>query len=250
MTSLIRAELRKLVTTRTVPALAAGSLVLIIAGIFATAATTTPGGSGSAARAVLAVAGLAQTFALLAGVLSVTSEYRHKTIISALLTTPRRLPVLVAKLITLAITGLVAGVLATGVATAITLPVLAGKHIPAGVGGVQVAAIIAGGGVATALCAALGVAVGAIVRNQVGAVITVLALLYIVVPMFGFIPGVGPAVQEYGIDGLAAAATATTAYPIASHLLGQVTAGAVLAGYAAAALLAGAAVFYRRDIAD
>jgi hypothetical protein len=192
---------------------------------------------------------VAQTIALLTGVLAVTSEYRHKTIIPALLITPRRLPVLVAKLITLAIAGLAFGVLATGAAAAITLPVLASRHIPAGVSGVQVAAIIAGGGAATALCAALGVGLGAIIRDQVGAVIAVLAVLYVVEPVFGFIPGVGPGVREFGIGGLVAGAAGTPAYPASPHMLGQAGAGGVLSGYAAVALLAGAVLLRRRDVA-
>ena len=99
----------------------------------------------------------------------------------------------------MAAAGLAFGLAATGMATAITLPLLAARHIPAGMSGTQAAAIIAGGGVATALAAALGVGVGAIIRNQVGAIVTVLALLYVAEPLLGFIPHVGTAVQKYGL---------------------------------------------------
>jgi hypothetical protein len=76
----------------------------------------------------------------------------------------------------------------------------------------------------------------------------VLALLYVAVPLLALIPHVGPAVQRYGIDGLVAAATGTTGFPATARLLGQVPATAVLAGYAIAALLAGAALLRHRDI--
>jgi ABC-2 type transport system permease protein len=177
MTRLLRAEMLRLATTRSYRLLAAGAVALIAGGTGATAAATgfTPG--TSAARATLAIAGLAQTVALLAGALSVTGEFRHKTITPAVLITPGRTPLLVAKLITMAAAGLAFGLAATGIATAITLPLLAARHIPAGVSGTQAAAIIVGGGVATALGAALGVGVGAIIRNQAGAIVTVLALL-------------------------------------------------------------------------
>ena len=182
MTHLLRAEALWLGTTRTYWLAAAGVAALIAAGTGATAAASSFTGGVSPARSVLAIAGLAQTVALLAGALSVTGEFRHKTITPAVLITPRRTPLLAAKLIIMAAAGLVFGLAATGLATAITLPLLAARHIPAGLSGTQAAAIIAGGGAATALAAALGIGIGAIIRNQVGAIVAVLALLYVAEP--------------------------------------------------------------------
>jgi hypothetical protein len=84
---------------------------------------------------------------------------------------------------------------ATGAAAAITLPVLAARHTLSGVDGAQLAGIIAGGGVATALAAALGVGIGTVIHNQAGAVIAILSLLYVAEPLLGFIPHLGTAVQ-------------------------------------------------------
>ena len=238
MIRLLRGETLQLATIRTYWMLAAGAVALIAAGTSATAATSLASGT-SPARTTLAIAGLAQTVALLAGALSVTGEFRHKTITPAVLITPRRTPLLVAKLIAMA---------ATGLATAITLPLLAARHIPAGLSGTQAAAIIAGGGAATALAAALGIGIGAIIRNQVGAIVTVLALLYVAEPLLGFIPHAGTAVQKYGLDGLAAAATHTVGFPATAQLLGQGPAIVVLAAYAGAVLSVGAAVLRHRDI--
>ena len=248
MIGLLRGDTLRLATTRTYWMLAAGALAVIAAGTSATAAATSFTAGTSAARATLAIAGLAQTVALLAGALSVTSEFRHKTITPAVLITPRRTPLLVAKLITMAAAGLAFGLAATGMAAAITLPLLAARHIPAGISGAPAAAIIVGGGVATALAAALGVGVGAIIRNQIGAIVTVLALLYVAEPLLGFIPHAGTAVQKYGLGGLAAAATHTTGFPATAQLLGQGAAVLVLAAYTAAVLLAGAALLRHRDI--
>jgi ABC-2 type transport system permease protein len=248
MTRLLRAEALRLATSRAYWLLVIGATILIAGGVAATAAATsfTPG--ASPARSVLAIAGLAQTVALLAGVLSVTGEFRHKTITPAALITPRRTPLLGAKLIILAAAGLVFGLAATAIATAITLPLLAARHIPAGVTGSGVAAIIVGGGIATALSAAIGVGVGAIIRNQAGAILAVLALLYVAEPLLGFIPYLGTAIQQYGLGGLAAATTHTIGFPASAHLLRQPAAALVLAGYATLALLAGAALLKRRDI--
>ena len=88
MNALIRAEARKLTTIRTYWLLAAGALAIIAAGVAPTAAATSFTAGTSPARATIALAGVAQTVALLAGVLAVTSEFRHKTITPAVLITP------------------------------------------------------------------------------------------------------------------------------------------------------------------
>jgi ABC-2 type transport system permease protein len=248
MTRLLRAEALRLATTRAYWLLAAATTALIASWIAGSAAATSFTAGASPARTVLAIAGVAQTVALLTGVLAVTSEFRYSTITPAVLITPRRTPLLAAKLITLAAAGLAFGLAATGIATAITLPLLAARHIPAGLPGPGAAAIIAGGGIATALFAALGVGAGAIIRNQAGAIIAVLALLYVAEPLLGFIPHLGTAIQQYGLGGLAAATTHTLGFPATAHLLGQPAAALVLAAYATIAALGGAALLERRDI--
>ena len=248
MNRLLSAETLRLRTSRVYWLLAAGTVVVIAGGVAATAATPSFTAGTSAARSALAVAGLAQAVTLIAGVLSVTGEFRHKTITAAVLITPGRTPLLAAKLITMAAAGLVLGLLTTGTATAITLPLLAARHIPSGISSADTAAIIGGGGIAAALFAALGVGAGAIIRNQAGAIVAVLALLYVAEPLLGFTPHLGTAIQQYGLGGLSSAAIHTTGLPGTDHLLGQTAAVLVLAGYAAALLLAGAAVLRDRDI--
>lgn len=248
MTRLIRAEAVKLRTTRTFWLLAVGALALIAVAVTATAAATsfTPG--DNPARATLALAGLAQTFALVVGALAVTGEFRYKTIAQAVLITPRRTPLLAAKVVTLTAAGLAFGLLATGGAAAIAMPILAARHVATQVGGAQVAAIIAGGAAATALFAALGVGIGTVIRNQVGAIIAVLGLLYVAGPLLGFIPGIGNTVQKFGLGGLSSGATGTAGFPASAHLLGQAPAALTLAGCALAVLLTGAVLLRRRDI--
>jgi ABC-2 type transport system permease protein len=248
MTRLIRAEALKLRSTRTFWLLALGAFALITAGVTATSAATSYTPGTTPARATLALAGLAQTFALIAGTLAVTGEFHHKTITPAVLITPRRTPLLAAKLITLTTAGLAFGLLATGAAAATALPILAARHIASQVGGAQLAGIIAGGGVATALAAALGVGIGTVIRNQAGAVIAVLSLLYVAEPLLGFIPHLGIAVQTYGLGGLASGTTGTTGFPASAHLLRQAPAALVLAAYTLAILLPGAALLRQRDI--
>jgi ABC-2 type transport system permease protein len=248
MTRLLGAEALKLRTTRTSWLLALSALALIAAAVTATATATSFTAGVNPARGTLAIAGLAQTFALLAGTLAVTSEFRHKTITTAILITPRRTPLLAAKLIVLTAAGLAFGLLATGGAVAIAVPILAGRHLTSQIDSAQLAGIIIGGAVATALFAALGVGVGTVVRNQVGAIIAGLGLLYVADPLLGFIPGIGTAVQKFGLGGLSSGATGTAGFPASAHLLGQGAATLTLGGYALVFLLAGAVLLRRRDI--
>jgi ABC-2 type transport system permease protein len=248
MTRLLSAEALRLRTTRAYWLLAGGAIAVIAGGTAPAAAATSFTAGTSAARSTLAIAGLAQAVALIAGVLSVTGEFRHKTITSAVLITPGRTPLLAAKLITMAAAGLAFGLLTAGTATAVTLPLLAARHIPAGISSAGAAAIAGGSGIAAALFAAIGVGAGAIIRNQAGAIVAVLALLYIAEPLLGLVPHLGTAIQRYGLGGLSSAATHTTGLPGTAHLPGQAAGVLVLAGYAAAILLAAAAVLRRRDI--
>jgi ABC-2 type transport system permease protein len=249
MVNLLRAEVLKLRTIR-IPGLLAVAVLVVVAGtVAATAATSTFSPSDHPARQVLAVAGPTQTIALLLGVLAITTEYRHGTIIPALLITPRRTRLLIAKLVVLAAAGATFGLIVFGAASAITLPVLAARHISSRVDAGGVAGLIAGGVAATSLFAILGVGFGALVRNQVGAVVTALALLYVAEPLLSAIPGVGDAVQRFGLAGLASAASATTAFLGNARLLAEPAAIGLLVAYVALVVAAGAVLFRQRDLA-
>jgi ABC-2 type transport system permease protein len=236
-------------TTRTFYAITLGTLALIAVAVTAASAASrfTPG--DRPALQVLALAGLAQTFALILGVLAVTSEFRHGTITPALLITPRRIPLLAAKLVTLTASGLALGLLAFGEAAAIVLPILSARHIASQMDGATVAGIIAGGAIAAALAAAIGVGIGALARNQVGAIITALGLLYVLEPLLSVLPGTSDAVQRFGLGGLASGAAGTSGFPSSARLLGQVPAALILGAYALAVLIAAATLFSRHDIA-
>ena len=65
---------------------------------------------------------------------------------------------------------------------AVGLPLLAGERGP-GVGAGDVALVAGGSLVAAALSGALGVALGALVRNQVVAVIGTLVVIFVVLPL-------------------------------------------------------------------
>ena len=103
------------------------------------------------------------------------------------------------------------------------------------------------GGIACiALLAAIGVGVGAVVRNQVGAVIGGLAWLFMIEPLLTAIPTVGPWIEDYGIGG-AIGALAQDALSGGGDV-SQLAGGLLLLGYAALFAVAGAVLLRRRDV--
>jgi len=87
-----------------------------------------------------------------------------------------------------------------------------------------------------------------VVRNQVGAIIAGLALIYVIEPILTILPGIGNAAQTYGLGGLSSAASGTTPLHAGAHILAQMPAALLLAAYALAFLVAGAALLRRRDV--
>ena len=116
MSRLIGAEMLKLRTTRTGVALI-GSVVAIVVLVSALATFTGDFDSGNFNTVdLLGISGFAQPFALVLGILAVTSEFRHGTITPTLIVAPGRGRLLAAKLAANGLAGLVLGVVAVGVA--------------------------------------------------------------------------------------------------------------------------------------
>ena len=123
---------------------------------------------------------LGALFAALLGALSVTSEFRHGTIRPTLLTTPRRGRVVAAKVVVSILSGAVFGLAASALAVGAGAAALGPRDIDLQLDGGDIALLVAGSGAAGALWAAIGVGVGAVVRNQVPAVVGIAAWLLFV----------------------------------------------------------------------
>jgi len=168
---ILASELVKLRTIRTTYVLLLGSVLLsggVAAGLV---------GSGSVDRKdedpALALgqgASFGTIFVAVIGILIVTNEYRHGTIMSTFLTEPRRVRILVTKLAAAAIVGLAFAVTALGVAAAVALPWLAARDEALRLDGQALEAV---GRVLLVfvLTAVFGAALGAIVQSQVGAIV-------------------------------------------------------------------------------
>jgi ABC-2 type transport system permease protein len=239
----VKAELLKVRSTRTTLGLVVGMIVLTLLIVVLTGLLTHADGLSSKEdqRSLLGNGGIALIFSSLAGVLLITSEYRYGTIRPTFLFTPRRSTVLSAKLIAGLLTGLVFGAAGVGLALGIGSLILSARGIPSALDGGEIA-LLAGGGLAgIALRGAFGVGLGAIVRNQVAAVIGLLAWDFVVTGLlFGLVPSVGRFMPTEAASALMGLKT--------SGLLPPAVGGAVLLGWTVVLGLAGLALTRRRDV--
>ena len=105
------------------------------------------------------------------GVLGVTTEFRYQTITPTVLQTPSRWSIVIAKMITYALTGIIFGLFALLAESAVGIPWLNAKDVPVDFGDGEVQhAIIATFGV-VALYGIVGLGIGALLRNQIVAVV-------------------------------------------------------------------------------
>lgn len=245
MSRALAAELFKLRTTRTSWGVTLGSLALVVT-ISTIAALAGDFAPDDQAVELLEISGLVQFFALVLGILIVATEFRHGTITPSLLAVPNRVRLVLAKLLASLGAGALLGLVATTVCAAIILPVLSARDVDIiDTNSTAVIELIAGNAVASALFAAIGVGLGALVRNQVGAIIGALGWIFLVEPLLGIIPGFDDVIAKWFPSGAANAAAGTAS---ADDALGQIPASLLLAAYAAAFVAAGIVMIRRRDV--
>jgi ABC-2 type transport system permease protein len=179
-------------------------------------------------------------FAMVTGVLLVAGEYRHRTITWALLATPRRTRVVAAKLAVCGVVGLIVG-LTAAVATGLTVFAATGLFTP----GVPLALL--GSVASTTLWALFGGALGALVRNQLAAVVVAFVwFFYAEWALVAMVPTVG----RWTPTGAAKAVSGWTrdTMPVAGDLLPMWLGGAVFLAYALAAAAVAVVTTTRRDV--
>jgi hypothetical protein len=142
---------------------------------------------------LLAQAGSAATFALILGIIGMTSEYRHMTVTSSFLSTPRRGRVLAVKMALYGVLGAAIAVLAmvtVVVVLIVTLTILGEEHAP--ITASMIGTVFVGALVGLTLYAVLGVSLGALIRSQVAAIIIALIWVMLVEAILGLLlPSVG-----------------------------------------------------------
>jgi len=246
MTRLVGAEVFKLRTTRTFYGLVLGALGLVL--LIVILASATAAKDDITLRDVIGISAFAQVFALLLGIIAVTAEFRHGTVTPSLLVVPDRVKLTLAKLGAALLVGLALGIVATGLSALIGSLILNARDIANPDSGSDITKMVIGGIVATALYAALGVGVGAIVRNQVGAVVGALVYLFVLENLLTIAKPLRDPVAKYGFGGVGNGLTGA-ADPTADHPpLDQVPAGLLLAAYCAILLVIGISLMKKRDI--
>lgn len=247
--SLLRSEWLKLWTTRTTWVMLGVALFgeALFAGLYTGLASLAdiegPAAEPEGLETVATGVGLLLVLILVLGVLTITTEFRHGTSSSTFLASPRRYPVLLAKLGALLLVGVVAGlayVLVNG-GFAIALFADRGGDLPAAG---DLVSVYAGVVASYAILAAFGLGVGAIVRNQVGAIIAAIAFFFVLSPLPELLPGsIGDYFPAQAIGSL-------HGNPEGDANLGQVEGGLVLSAWAASLVALGTLMVCRRDVAE
>ncbi|GGO63719.1 ABC transporter permease [Nonomuraea cavernae] len=257
---LIRAELLKLTTTRLWWVMLAVTIAyaLLQLGITIGFAGVTGGQPGAPAipgrdtapfqELMWGLGASGAVFPMILGVVMMTAEYRYQTITSTFLTTPRRERVVAGKLGAGVVVGLVFGLVVlalTAVAVVITVPLAGGELSFTG----STARIVVGTLAVLMLYTLFGIGIGALIRNQLGAIVAAVAWVFVIEAIVSAIPALRP-VGRWTPGG---AATALTNSGVdlglgTDWLLPAWAGGVVLLGYALVFAAVASATTLRRDI--
>jgi ABC-2 type transport system permease protein len=242
-----RAELLKQRTTRTVLGLFTAMLGLVLLAVLLHGFGL-PAGNLSDRSTQLMVLGLGELlgalFGALLGALSIASEVRHGTIRPTFLVTPQRGRVVAAKVVVSVLIGAVFGLVGGAVAAVVGTAAIEGRGIDVGLDGGDYALLILGATAGTALWAALGVGVGALVRHQVPTLVGLCAWLLFVEGLLADATGGLGEAGRY-LPGAAAAAISGRG---PERLLDPIAGLLLLAAYATVVALAGVIATSRRDV--
>jgi ABC-2 type transport system permease protein len=187
--------------------------------------------------------GLTSLFALVLGILAMAGEYRHRTITDTFLSSPRRGSVVAAKLGVASTLGVLFGIVGAFTALASSWVWAVLKDIPFAWSSAALWQTLGGAVVWNALFAAIGVGIGALIRNVAGAVAAALAWLALVEGLVGQLLGASLA-RWLPFQ----AGSALGRLPL-NDALAQWTGGVVLVAYSLVFALLAVFVNVRRDVA-
>jgi ABC-type transport system involved in multi-copper enzyme maturation permease subunit len=243
MTRALQAELIKLRTTRTFLALTGSALALSLLVTILVAVLS----NDVTARDVRDLFGSIDTsglFILLLGIIGMAGEWRHRTIASTVLTTPQRLRLLLAKAVAYAIAGMVLSLVVNVVSMGVGSLILSSRNettLPVS----DLVDILWRNLVIAAFFGALGVLIGALLRNPAVAIVVILVFLFVVDPAL-----LGLAYDEWKFGPFGGAPTGVTGVrpDDSKELLPLGAALAVMAGWLSLFFAAAAATFTKRDL--
>jgi ABC-2 type transport system permease protein len=247
---LIRAEWTKLLTTRVWIGLLLGSCLLV--GGFATLFTAFAGNADSGISPVgtpdyeqvaLAVSANATILFIVLGIIGTTQEYRHRTATPTFLASPHRGRVVVAKLVAYALAAIPMALVVIAVDVLVVSVYAGAKGAAPSLSGDNLR-VLGGAWAALVIYTVIGVGVGALLRNQVGAIVGVLVYLFVVEGIISSIPATQGA-YKWLPGGALEAMTATFN---GTDLLSAWQGALVLLGYGIVAAVLGTVLAVRRDV--
>jgi ABC-2 type transport system permease protein len=248
MNAALRAELFKQRSTRTGLGLFGGMLVLVLFVVLLHGFGLGARNFDTTSKQLSVLFGwgevLGVLFAALLGAMSITGELRHGTIRPTFLVTPSRRRVVAAKVSASMLIGAAFGLIGGAVAAGMGTAALRARGIDVRLDTGDYVLLVAGGAAATALWAAIGVGLGAVVRNQVPTLVGICAwLLFFENLLVGDIAGVG------GVGRLLpGAAGKAISGQDPQTLLAPAVGLVLLALYAAAVAVEGSLATSRRDV--
>ncbi|MGY1604273.1 ABC transporter permease [Geodermatophilus sp. SYSU D00815] len=253
MTRLVRAEWTKLFTTRVWIGLLIGACVMaggfaaLFTGLAGVEQNGQPGlpavGTEQYEELVFSVAANASVLLLILGIIGMTQEYRHRTATPTFLTTPRRGRVVAAKVLAYALAAVPFTLLVLAVNVLVVLLYAGARGDAPSLAGDNLQTLTAAG-LVLVVFTVIGVGVGALLRNQVGAIVGSLVYLYVVEPIVSSIGAIQGA-YKWLPGGAVQAVTSDFQAP---DLLEPWQGGLLLLGYGLVAAVLGTFLAVRRDV--
>lgn len=242
MSALISAEILKLRTIRSPWLLLVAAQLVVLAGVSGLMVNGGDVHLASTQADAVRHAGLVSLFSLILGIMAVALEYRHKTITDTFLATPRRGQVIGAKVIVYSLIGLFFGLVSAVVAVIATTVWLAAKGTSLDLSSGELWRTLIGSVVWNVGFAAIGVGLGALVRNMAGAIAVALAWSALIEGVIGQLIG--------GFNRWlpVASGSALVGIKTGSSSLPQWGAGLMLVAYALLFSIVALVVTVRRDV--
>ncbi len=141
-----------------------------------------------------------QLVAAVLGVLIISGEYTTGMIRSTFAAVPTRLPAFFAKMLVLAVSTFVVGLVSIMVTALVTMPILAGKGIHANLLDGEVMLALLGGAGYLTLIAVLAFAFGAILRSSAGGIASALGLILVIPPVLSIVSALTQATWIHNVS--------------------------------------------------
>ena len=181
------------------------------------------------------------------GALTITSEYSTGMIRTSLAVQPRRGTLFAAKAVVFAVVSLVTGLVASFASFFIGQAFLSSHHLNVTLSQPNVLRAVIGGALFLTACGMLAYGLGAILRHTAGAITAAIGLLFVLTVLVNFLPGTWQDHVNKWMPAIAGSQVWVTKASSPETLLSAWAGLAVLAGYAAIAIVAGLVLFRTRD---